>query len=295
MARKPAAGEGSASQLPTEALAPAIPSLKDRVRRWVPPDAIALGNAILGRGIRFKGEYATWAEAEAHATGYQAQAILDRAVAATETVRSGRGAFDCDGVSFAAPVHPFPLLAGLLLTAARDHGRLSALDFGGALGSSYFQCRPWLNGLEEFRWTIVEQEHFVAAGRQRFETEELRFASSIGEAVSAAAPNVALLSGVLQYLSEPARVLAELADAGPQTIVIDRTPQIDGPRSIITVQHVPAEIVKSSYPARLFTLADLIEPLAARYSALAEFDGRDGVILSLGRRIEFKGMILTKR
>jgi hypothetical protein len=53
--------------------------------------------------------------------------------------------------------------------------------------------------------------------------------------------------------------------------------------------------VKSSYPARLFARADLLEPLAARYSVLAEFDDLDGTIFSLGRRIEFKGMILMQR
>jgi putative methyltransferase (TIGR04325 family) len=269
------------------------PSIKDRLRRWAPPDAIALANALLRRGIRFEGEYATWAEAEADATGYQAQTILDHAIAATEAVRSGQPAWDRDGTTFAVPSHPFPLLAGLLLAAARAHGRLSVLDFGGALGSSYFQCRPWLERLDGL-WTVVEQEHFVAAGRRRFESRELRFASSIGEAASIATPNVALLSGVLQYLPEPARVLAELAVAGLPTIIIDRTPFIDGPRSIITVQHVPAKIVKSSYPAHLFARANFLEPLAARYSVLTEFDALDATIFSLGRRIGFKGMVLTR-
>jgi putative methyltransferase (TIGR04325 family) len=198
------------------------PSVKDRLRRWAPPDAIAL----LRRGIRFKGKYAAWSEAEAHATGYQAQTILDRAIIAAEAVRSGRAAWDRDGVTFAVPLYPYPMLAGLALAAARAQGRLSVLDFGGALGSSYFQCRPWLKRLDGHLWAVVEQEHFVATGRRRFESRELRFVSSIGEAVNIAAPNVALLSSVLQFLPEPARMLAELADAWLPTIIIDRTPFI---------------------------------------------------------------------
>ena len=45
--------------------------------------------------------------------------------------------------------YQFPLLSGLLYAAARDGG-LSVVDFGGALGSTYFQCRDFLCGVKDF-------------------------------------------------------------------------------------------------------------------------------------------------
>lgn len=267
---------------------------KERLRRWLSPDVIARANAVFRRGIRFEGDFANWVEAAARAEGYEAEAILDQAIEAAEAVRCGRAAWERDGVVYEHPSPPFPLLAGLMYAAACAGGRLAVLDFGGSLGSSFFQVRPWLQGLTEPLWTVIEQPQFVQAGRAKFENSQLHFATTIGEAAARAAPNVAVLSSVLQYLPEPAEVLTELADTGVQTIIIDRTPVIEGKRPIITVQHVPSQIVRSSYPAHLFTRADLLAPLASRFSILAEFDAVGEVIYSLGRRVSFAGMVLTK-
>jgi putative methyltransferase (TIGR04325 family) len=268
---------------------------KERLRRWVSPDMIALGNLLSRRGVRFKGRFESWAEAEATADGYHAQEILDRAIGAARSVREGRAAFDRDGTTFLSHEHHYPLLTGLFRAAACSGGRLSVLDFGGALGSSYHRCRSWLGGLPSPLWIVVEQENFVAAGRREFETRELRFASSIDEAISMGAPNVALLSSVLQYLPRPSDVLLKLDDAELGTIIIDRTPVIQAQHSIITVQHVPSAIVKSSYAARLFTRADLSAPISRHYKIVGEFSEAANHIFSLGKRIVFEGMVLARR
>jgi putative methyltransferase (TIGR04325 family) len=267
---------------------------KTILRRWIAPDLVALANAALGRGIRFKGEFASWEAAKAKAAGYEEQSILDRAITAAEAVRDGFAAWDRDGATFSKPDAPFPLLAGLLGVAARDGGRLSALDFGGALGSTYSRCKPWLRALPDLSWTVVEQEHYVVAGRARFEVGRLRFASTIEEA-AASAPNVALLCSVLQYLPDPVQTLRDIARTSVKTIIIDRTPVIEAPESLISVQHVPAQIIASSYPAHLFTRADLLAPLAADFEVLTEFDAEDGAVFALGRRIAFKGVIFSRR
>lgn len=265
------------------------------LRRWIAPDAIALINAALRRGVRFTGEYASWDEAAEQASGYQETGILDRAIAATEEVRSGRASYDRDGIAFTEPDHAFPLLAGLFHAAFQAGGKLSVLDLGGGLGSTYFQCRPWLTTGRPVSWTVVEQEHYVKAGRSRFESSELHFAHSIAEATKRFPPNVAVLSSVLQYLPDPAAILKEMVETGVQAIIINRTPVINAAQSIITVQRVPARIVKSSYPARLFARDDLLGALGGKYRLLAEYDDlQDGPILSLGRLIRFKGFINSR-
>ena len=105
-----------------------------------------------------------------------------------------------------------PLLASLLGVAARDGGRLHVLDFGGAFGSTCMQHRTALAGLTECTWHIVEQEHFVAAGKAEFSTDTLHFHSTPEEAFNAAPINVILLSSVLQYLPDPYSLLKGCAE-----------------------------------------------------------------------------------
>lgn len=142
---------------------------------------------------------------------------------------------------------------------------------------------------------MVEQGHFVQAGRENFEDGSLCFRNTIADAVDGMRPNVALLSGVLQYIPNAAGILAELVSTGIETIVIDRTPFVDDDATIISVQHVPSRIVKSSYPTYLFSQSNLLGDAWQNYRILVEFEAIDRTIFSLGRRIVFKGMILVKR
>src|SRR5471030_1622595 len=94
--------------------------------------------------IRFEGRFSSWAEARRNSTGYEAAAILERTRHATMAVKRGQAAFERDAVILATPEWPWPLIACLLSVAAANGGRLSVVDFGGALGTSYFSCRPFL-------------------------------------------------------------------------------------------------------------------------------------------------------
>lgn len=263
-----------------------------RLRRWVPPEILRLVNHWSGRTVRLSGDYASWEEASRHAEGYDAAAILIRAQDATRAVRDGQAAFERDGVTFAIAQPPLPLIAGLLRAAACDGGKLRVLDFGGALGSTYYQCRAFFDGLASMRWQVVEQAHFAARGAELFANDVLGFSSTIAEAARTVAPNAIVLSGVLQYLPDPGAVLRELAAIEARTIVVDRTPVIDAARDAIALQSVSSRIVRSSYPVRLFTRTNLLAPLGGRYRLLAEFDAVDLPMGGMLRRIEFKGFVL---
>lgn len=265
-----------------------------RLRGWIPAELLRLINHWSGRSIRLSGNFASWENALRRATGYDSDAILTRATEAALAVRDGRGAFERDGVVFPEPELPFPLLAALLRTAARSDGQLRVLDFGGALGSTYYQSRSFLDGLVVVRWQVVEQPHFAARGTELFGNDVLGFSPSIADAVKSVSPNAIVLSGVLQYIPDPVATLRELAAIGAQTIVIDRTPVINGERDVIALQSVSSRIVRSSYPVRLFTQARLLAPLEDRYRLLADFDAVDSPMGGVLRRIEFKGYVLDK-
>ena len=209
-------------------------------------------------------------------------------------VRNGEAVFERDSVLFNEVAHSYPVLAGLLRAAAENDGHLSVLDFGGALGSSYYQCREFLSVLQTMKWGIVEQPHFVQCGQEHFRNNQLEFFFTIGEGIEKIRPNVALLSSVLQYVPEPYDVLNELMESEIQYLIIDRTPFSDSVDDIITVQHVSASIYPASYPCRIFARKPFIEKLNTHFEVIAQFESADGTAVIGGREFTFGGLILRK-
>jgi putative methyltransferase (TIGR04325 family) len=176
--------------------------------------------------------------------------------------------------------------------AARDGGNLSVLDFGGSLGSSYFQNRNFMDGLQNVRWSVVEQPHFVEAGRQYIQDERLVFYSTIQECVAAEKPNVVLLSSVVQYLSDPYAVLHELIESDIEIILVDRTSFSNAKRSdVYKVQVTPASIYSSRYPIRYFDQNKFTNWFEKNdYQKIEEFTSLD----KLDHMAEWKGFMFKK-
>jgi putative methyltransferase (TIGR04325 family) len=246
-------------------------------------------------GITFSGNYAKWNDAVAASSGYNAQEILDRVEAATVRVLAGDKAFERDSVVFDSICHSFPVLAGLLRAAVENDGELSVLDFGGSLGSSFRQCRQYLSVVRKLDWRIVEQEHFVRRGRERFETDQLRFYGSIDEAVAESTPEVVLISSVVQYLETPYSMLNELSNSGSRYLIVDRTPFAGDSNDRLVVQQVPESIYPASYPCWIFSRERFVATLETEWEMLADYPSVDGVMAADGMRVEFGGMIMRRR
>lgn len=265
-----------------------------RVADLVPP-LLARSLAAWRRGNVLQGVYTTWADAAQAGTAYSAAEILTRVEHAALRVERGEAAFERDSIAFPTMEWPFPLLAALLRTAVATGGRLNVIDFGGSLGSTYRQCRQFLNVVTSLRWSVVEQPHYVERGRARFQTDELRFHRDLEESAQEAAPDVVLVSGVLQYLENPYRVLDESRALGARTILIDRTPWVGGPDDIITLQVVPPEIFPARLPFRIFGRERVTSRLSSQYQTVAEFQAVDPDMY-LGRvRVRFGGWVLESR
>ena len=93
----------------------------------------------------WSGDYQNWEEASAHCTNYENASILKKVKAALIEVRDGRAAFERDSVLFQTPDYNWPLLSTLLWAFGKESNTLTILDFGGSLGSTYFQHRQWFN------------------------------------------------------------------------------------------------------------------------------------------------------
>lgn len=255
--------------------------LKQSVRNalahdWLPPILVRWLSQVRGGGIRFEGDFGTWGEAKSHCTGYDAEEIVAKVLASTLKVKNGEAESERDSVLFDQIEYAWPVLAGLMWVAARSGGGLTVLDFGGSLGSSYFQNRKFLQSLPNVRWCVVEQAHFVEAGRDYIQDTQLRFYKTIEECLSENQPNLILLSGVLQYLESPADLIGELNKVGALCLVIDRTPFSSQAKDKLVVQKVPASIYSASYPFRIFSLYEFEKLLARDWVIMASNLSLDG-------------------
>lgn len=269
--------------------------LKALVRAVAPGGLVARYSRLRGDGIHFSGRYPNWDDAARRTDGYDGRDIFEKVRAAALKVKSGAVAYERDSVVFSEIHHSFPVLSGLLRAAAEHNGALSVLDFGGSLGSSYFQCRNFLSVLSKLTWGIVEQEHFVRCGREEFETSELRFFRSIAECDDAIRPTTALLSGTLQYLPRPFDVLDELMDRGIPYLVIDRIPFSDGAVDWVTVQKVSPPIYSATYASHVFSRRAFVERISERHRIVSQFRGNDGTASADGHAFWFGGIIARRK
>jgi putative methyltransferase (TIGR04325 family) len=238
--------------------------------------------------IRFTGNYKSWEDAEKASTGYSAPEILEKTRVAVLKVKSGRAEFERDSVAFNHVQYEFPLLAGLLRAAATANGRLSVLDFGGSLGSTYFQSRKFLPIMKDFHWSVVDQPAQVACGQNEFASEQLHFYPSIADCLAEQRPNVLLLSNVIQYLPQPYQFLEEIMSLKIPYIIMERIAFSSMGRDRLTVQHVPASIYSASYPAWFLSEPSFRAILEKNYDMVCEYRAGEAFHLEDGE-VVFKG------
>lgn len=264
------------------------------IRHWLPQGLRDRLNYWSGYAIYYHGEFSDWSCALAAAGGYDDERLLHRLSAAAQAVKMGAAAWEQDGVTWDHIPTDLPLFAALSRVALAQEGRLAVLDFGGAFGSSYFQCQNFLSEIKNMKWGVVEQPQLVEIGQRSFERDALLFFATIDEAIDVQHPNVALLSSVLQYLEEPWAVLEQLIAANIPYLIIDRHP-CTLTHEQITIQVVPPTLYAASYPSWLFDCPRMLMRLERHYELLATWEGKDPSIHGRGKGAEFRGYFLRRR
>lgn len=249
---------------------------------------------LLRNGQGWSGDYASWQEAQEHCRGYDAGNILQKVKDATLKVKEGKAVYERDSVIFDKIEYSYPLLAALLWAAARNEGKISVIDFGGSLGSSYFQNRKFLEGLNEVRWNIVEQANYVNAGKESIQDNTLRFYHSVTEALAGNTPDVLLISCTLPYIEAPYQLIKELMAHNIPQIIIDNTPFNFERRDRITVQKVPPSIYPASYPCWFLDYQKVKSTFQANYEVVSEHLN-DSIIELDGRQIRYRGLLMVKK
>ncbi len=246
--------------------------------RWILPHWLVSLLRPVAPGITFSGPYKSWADAARDAGGYDAPAILQKVRESALAVKQGKAAFERDSVAFNIPEYRWPMLACLFHIALEKDGSndraFHVADFGGSLGSVYFQHRTFFDRMPAFLWSVIEQPHFVQCGNAEIADERLHFFNGIAEAKARAPIDVVLFAGSLQYLENPHAILSQAAALASPYLILDRLLLTDAADDRIKVQRVRPPIYDASYPIRVFAVQKLKAHLnAIGYEIVATLPG----------------------
>ncbi len=220
------------------------------------------------------GNYKSWAEAEKLCTGYNAENILETVKNAVLKVKNGDAVYERDSVLFDKIQYSQPLIDAFKKIAQENDQLLHITDFGGSLGSSFFQNRSFLGDLRELKWSVVEQKHFVDSGKKFIEDVQLKFYYTIDEVLTVQKSQILFLSSVIQYFEKPYELIEKCLSYNFDYIIIDRTAFLESDKERITVQIVPESIYKASYPAWFFNKKKFVNAFLEKYELVREFDSK---------------------
>ena len=228
------------------------------------------------------GNYSSWEVVEKQCGGYDDSLVFEKVKQATLKVKKGEAAFEFDE----------KLLSFLNSVAAENNKIISVLDFGGSLGSSYFQYRKLLESSTSVKWGVVEQKHFVEFGKTQIQNNELQFFYTPQECLATTKVDVLLLSSVLSYLKDPYAMLNDLMSLSIKYVVIDRNLFLKD-EDRLTKQIVPSSIYKASYPCWILSEKKVLQTLSSRYEVMNVLDPYNGLEVDLSdKKAYFKGVIL---
>jgi putative methyltransferase (TIGR04325 family) len=269
-----------------------IPQLKElmsAIKDLLPPLLFDQLRQSRFRRYGWFGSYISWEEAEEASVGYDSDLIIEKVLDATLKVKNGEFPYERDSVLFDEIHYDWPLLAGLMWVASRNKGELDVLDFGGSLGSTYWQNKKFLTSIPSLNWSIIEQTKYVDVGREHLQDSILKFYYTKEECLQENKPNLLLLSSVLSYIKEPFDLLNSLFTLNIKHVIIERILFIEGSHDRLTVQRVTPKIYDASYPCWFFSESKFMDFVKKRYDVLEVYDC--GLKLNLPSSV--KGLILT--
>ena len=219
---------------------------------------------------------------------------VERVRDATLAVRNGAAVATRDSVILSSPEYQFALLAGLLKHAVA-HETLNVVDFGGSLGSMYFQFKRFAPRAA-IRWNIVELPEMVDCGKEFLESDELGFHGSLEECLRSEHPQVGILSGVLHFVSEPYPLLATFAASTCRGLIIDRVPLTDLQGDMAAAHMVSGTRFASdrSFPCWLFSSNVLKRYLERDWEVISQFPSLDSDEVADGVPVVFNGFLLER-
>jgi putative methyltransferase (TIGR04325 family) len=136
---------------------------------------------------------------------------------------------------------------------AANSNRLSVIDFGGSLGTTYQQNRRFLSKLKNsVEWHIVEQENVCVLAKNFLTHERNLFYYSDLVKIKTDV-DIIIFSSSIQYIKEFSDIIIKAKDLRPKYIIFLKTPINKTPFNLIFVQKIPGKIYEGSYPSWAFS------------------------------------------
>ena len=248
--------------------------LSNLIKHLIPPVITEKLRKVYNRynGTTFHGPIDTWSSASLSSSGYQNHLLVETIMDASLKVKNGEAAFERDGIIHDKIQYSWPITAHMLRIAIENDNELRVLDFGGGFGSHYFQNRDMFKSLSKVKWYIVEQREIAEKGNLFFQNTELKFYEAIEQISIKQNLNIALFSGVLQYIEEPYSIVDQTIALGIDYILVDRT-NFDYDKEVdeVYIQRNRNNKIKSEYPVYLLSYSKLNVYLESRGFKLVNY------------------------
>ena len=151
------------------------------------------------------GPYQNWEIAQQNSKGWNDERILDKIVLNTDFCLNNPGYYERDGEVLSDENYPKKIVEFLNETIIDND---VVLDYGGSLGSLYYQIRSKIN-LKILNWVILEQKIFFEASKKIKKNKEISFIEDL-ENIQNLKPAVIIFSSVLQYLNDPKLIIDKI-------------------------------------------------------------------------------------
>ncbi len=124
-------------------------------------------------GSGWSGDYKSWQDAMKFCTGYDDPSITEKALSSILETKDQSDRYERDSsIIEGTPDFAFNSLRWIK-SFAKDN-KINLVDFGGSLGSSFFQLKPFIDNYA-VKWNVIEQEHVAAVGKSKLENDQLNF------------------------------------------------------------------------------------------------------------------------
>ncbi len=240
------------------------------------------------------GNYTTWQEVSVLCKGYEDVSIFEKVKQASLAVKRGEACFERDSFLFYQEEHDSYFLE-ILNNLPLKNNTLTIVDFGGSLGSLYFQYKSKLQSFQSVNWNVIEQTHFVEFGKKELATKQLNFFYTIHDSLKVN-PKVDLLilSSVISYFEEPYELLNQIIQHKFNYILIDKTIFGNTENDLLTLQIVPPQIYKASYPCWVLNENKLINFVSEWYELKGEYDSYNSLKVSIDDKTGYFKALLFK-
>jgi putative methyltransferase (TIGR04325 family) len=255
--------------------------------------------SLVARLIRYNssmwsGSYPDWETAALSCRTTTLEGQLCAYERALTAVLDGQALFERDSLLQHRPVTCWPLMLALRDLQACGTFRPIVLDYGGGLGSVYFQHRAWWSASRPVTWNVVELPQVAAIGRRLVQDPQLNFFDSLEKAVQHQPPDLIVAAGILPMVARPEALLDTLASLGARWLYLDRIPVSHrNGKTLIARQVVPSNVYESESPFWFFDECKWLKQLSSRFVLVGQsLSDWDDPVWVQGYHYQWRGYLL---